>query len=119
MSRTLELPNGDVVTPEDVFLHENYPYRYRPAADDHEFALSPLYWGDSGMDVPFPDREALAEQWGEHSRGTLTPAEWSAWLDRARTDDRFDDEEVAALASELPTATESGLFDRLRAVLGR
>ncbi|MFB6128101.1 MAG: hypothetical protein ABEJ79_12530 [Halolamina sp.] len=125
MTRTpeLELPNGDVVAPEDVFLYENYPYRYRPLGPEatHEFVFSPLYWGDSGMDVPFPDRGALVEQWGERSRGTLTAAEWAEWLDRARADDRFDDDEVATLARELPAATGAnpGLFERLRAALGR
>ena len=27
MSEALELPNGDEVTPEDVFLYNDYPYR--------------------------------------------------------------------------------------------
>ena len=124
MARTLELPNGDVVSPADVFCYNDYPYRLVWLDDDtHEFALSPLYWGDSGMDIPFRDREALVDQWETDSQGRMTGEEWAAWLDAATTDHRFDDEEVASLAAELPTEwtpddsdsdTDSGgLRDRL------
>ncbi|WP_276272464.1 hypothetical protein [Haloarcula litorea] len=107
MSETLELPNGDEVTPDDVFLYNGYPYRFVPVeGDEYAFVLSPLYWGDSGMDVPFPDREALVDQWGTDSRGLLSESEWADWLDDATEDPRFDDEEVAALAAELPTTWE-------------
>jgi hypothetical protein len=128
---TLRLPNGEVVTPEDVFLYENYPYRVqfpddrnapgdgKPAdgeTSDYEFYLSPLYWGGGEMDIPFRDREALVEQWGSESRGTLTEMEWEQWLREVRHDDRFGDEELDALARELPVSR--GLLDRLRNTLG-
>lgn len=123
MPETLELPNGDAVSPEDVFLYNDYPYRLVwLESESHEFKLSPLYWGDSGMDIPFRDREALVDQWETESKGLLTPEEWADWLDTATADPRFDDEEVATLAEELPTewtpADESddasgGLRDRL------
>ena len=70
--------------------------------DEHAFALSPLYWGDSGMDIPFRDRDALVAQWSDDSRGTLTPTEWEAWLEGARDEDWADAEEVATFARELP-----------------
>ena len=123
MSRTLELPNGDVVSPDDVFCYNDYPYRLVWLEDDtHEFALSPLYWGDSGMDIPFRDREALVDQWEVDSQGRMTPEEWADWLDDATTDPRFSDDEVTSLAAELPTEWDSsggnsdsggGLRDRL------
>ena len=123
MPETLELPNGDVVSPDDVFLYNDYPYRLVwLEAESHAFKLSPLYWGDSGMDIPFQDREALVDQWETDSKGLLGPEEWADWLEAATTDPRFDDEEVATLAEELPTEwtppTESddaggGLRDRL------
>ena len=135
--RTLELPNGEVVTPEDVFLYENYPYRVQFPDDgtaageggagheenaeseerggDYEFFLSPLFWGGGEMDVPFRDREALVDQWGSESRGTLTEMEWEQWLREARHDDRFGDEELDALARELPVSR--GLVARIRDVL--
>lgn len=121
MSETLALPTGETVTPEDVFLYGGYPYRFRPRDDEYAFELVPLYWGDSDLDVPFEDREALREQWDEASRGVLTPEEWEQWLADARDDDRFDDEEVAALAAELPVEAprSSGLLDRLRRFLRR
>jgi hypothetical protein len=141
---TIELPNGEVVTPEDVFLYENYPYRVQfpdrdgsaaeePGAEnpDYEFELSPLYWGGTELDIPFRDREALVEQWGSESRGTLTEMEWEQWgsesrgtltemeweqwLREARHDDRFGDEELDALARELPVSR--GLVARIRDVL--
>jgi len=130
MTRELELPNGETVTPEDVFCYENYPYRVQfpdgesPAAaegvgeDDYEFVLSPLYWGGGEMDVPFRDREALADQWGPESRGTLAPEEWAAWLREARHDDRFGDDELDALARQLPTPGGDGPLARLRRALG-
>lgn len=124
MSQTLELPNGDVVTPDTVFLFNNYPYRFVPLDaledDEYEFKLVPLYWGNSEMDIPFPDREAFVEQWGPESRGVLSDDEWESWLRTARGDDRFGEEELDALARELPTesATDDGLLRKLRNVLG-
>ncbi|WP_262178278.1 hypothetical protein [Haloarcula laminariae] len=123
MPDTLELPTGEEVTPEDVFLYNDYPYRLVWLdGDEYAFELSPLYWGDSGMDIPFHDREALVDQWEPESRGLLTEAEWADWLDDASDDPRFDDDELAALAAELPTDwdheasgddTGGGLLDRL------
>jgi len=123
MPETLELPNGDAVSPEDVFLYNDYPYRLVwLETESHAFKLSPLYWGDSGMDIPFQDREALVDQWETESKGLLSPAEWGDWLEEATADPRFDDEEVSTLAEELPTewtpASESddsggGLRDKL------
>src|SRR6056297_1054818 len=124
MTDALELPNGDEVTPEDVFLYNDYPYRlvWLDAAEDHAFELSPLYWGDSGMDIPFRDREALIDQWEPESRGVLTPEEWRTWLEDASADPRFDDAELDALAADLPTDWEptggsddsgGGLMERL------
>lgn len=102
MTRTLELPNGEAVTPEDVFLFNDYPYRFVPSDDERfAFELSPLYWGGGEMDIPFPDRDHLAEQWGPDSRGTLTAEEWREWLTEARSDDRFDGEELAAVEREV------------------
>ncbi|SNZ13152.1 hypothetical protein SAMN06269185_2060 [Natronoarchaeum philippinense] len=115
---TLELPDGEVVTTEDVFLYEEYPYRFRPLEHEtYEFKLVPLYWGGGDMDVPFPGREELVEQWGEESRGTLTEEEWEQWLQSARNDERFGAEELDALARELPTG-ESGLVESIRDALG-
>ena len=103
MGRRLELPSGDAVEPGDVLLHDGYPYRYVPSEDDEDaFVLSPLYWGDSGMDIPFRDPDALAAQWSDDSRGTLSPGEWEAWLDGVRDEDWVDAEEVATFARELP-----------------
>jgi hypothetical protein len=118
MTETLELPNGEEVTPEDVFLYNNYPYRFVPMDhDEYSFKLSPLYWGDSEMDIPFPDEGALAEQWGDDSRGTLPPEEWDQWLRDARRDERFDHAELDAIEAELPT-TERGFVASLREKLG-
>jgi hypothetical protein len=135
MAQTLTLPNGERVTTEDVFLYNNYPYRVRfpdreespdsePGTEeqaddeaDYEFEFSPLYWGGGEMDIPFSDREALVEQWGEESRGTLTDEEWEMWLREAREDDRFGDDELDALARELSVSGGDGLVGRLRDVL--
>jgi hypothetical protein len=116
---TLELPNGETVTPEDVFLYEGYPYRFRPAGEEETaaFYLSPLYWGGGEMDIPFSDRGVLRAQWGEESRGLLDEAEWAAWLDEARVDDRFDDAELDAVARELGLESP-GLLDRLGRLFG-
>ncbi|EMA09708.1 MULTISPECIES: hypothetical protein [Haloarcula] len=123
MSQTLELPNGDVVSPDDVFCYNDYPYRLVWLDDDtHEFALSPLYWGDSGMDIPFRDREALVDQWEVDSHGQMTAEEWADWLDDATEDPRYSDDEVTSLAAALPTEWDStggdpdsggGILDRL------
>jgi len=118
MPETLELPDGEVVTPDDVFLYEEYPYRFRPLDhEEYEFKLVPLYWGGGDMDVPFPDREALVDQWGPESRGTLTEDEWEAWLRSARNDERFGSEELDALARELPT-DDPGVLTSLKRALG-
>jgi len=122
MADALVLPNGEEVTPEDVFLYNDYPYRLVWLDDeDYAFELSPLYWGDSGMDIPLHDREALVDQWEPESRGLLSAEEWADWLDGAKDDPRFDDEELAELADELPTdwehegesESDGGLLDRL------
>lgn len=121
MTDTLTLPNGDEVTPDDVFLYNNYPYRLVWLDDErHAFKLSPLYWGDSGMDIPFQDREALVDQWDADSAGLLTADGWADWLDDATEDPRFDGTELRELAAELPTDWEppatddgSGILDRL------
>ncbi len=128
MARTLTLPNGETVTPDDVFLYNDYPYRVafpddatgpddESADEAPEFYLSPLYWGGGEMDVPFREREALVEQWGEESEGLLGEDEWEEWLDEARTDERFDDEELDALRRELPVSG-GGLMARIRRALG-
>lgn len=122
MSSTLTLPNGETVSPGAVVLYEGYPYRYvETDSADTAFVLSPLYWGDSPLDVPFSSREALVAQWGEESRGTLTEAEWEAWLDDARADDRFGEEELDAVAAEVldDERPRGGAFDRLRRLFGR
>ncbi|ODR81643.1 hypothetical protein BG842_08640 [Haladaptatus sp. W1] len=118
MTRTLTLPNGEEVTEDDIILYDGYPYRLRFVDDDeYEFELSPLYWGNSGMDVPFPDREALVEQWEGDSRGTLTDEEWNGWLREARHNPKFSDDELDEIAREL--GTNDGLLDRLRRLFGR
>ena len=119
MSRELTLPNGETVTPEEVFLYNNYPYRVQFPDDDPDvaFQLSPLHWGGGEMDIPFRNREALVEQWGSESRGTLTPEEWEQWLCEARHDDRFGDDELDALARELPVSG-GGLVARIRRAFG-
>jgi hypothetical protein len=113
----LELPTGETVTPEDAFHYEGYPYRFRPSDDpDVAFVLSPLYWGGPGMDVPVPSRAAFVERWDERSRGVLSDEEWRAWLDDARGDDRYADEELDAIATEL--GVDAGLLARVRRALG-
>jgi hypothetical protein len=119
---TLELPTGETVTPDDVFLFGGYPYRFEPR--EAGFVLSPLYWGGGDMDLPFRDREELAFRWGEdgEASGPLSEAEWAAWLENARDDDRFGDEELDALARELGVAepdADGSLLSRLRGRLRR
>ena len=133
MTDTLKLPDGSVVSPDDVFLYNDYPYRYVPVdgdgvesetGGDHPpgetpaFYLSPLYWGGGEMDVPFDDREALADQWEPSESGVLGPDEWASWLADARGDDRFDEAELDAVARELPGGDPPGLLDRLRRFVG-
>ncbi|MFB6118163.1 hypothetical protein [Halosegnis sp.] len=114
----LELPTGEVVTPEDVFHYEEYPYRFRPSDDpETAFILSPLYWAGGGMDVPVPSREAFVAEWSDRSRGVLTDEEWRRWLAAARRDDRYDDGELDAIAAELGIA-DGGLLGRVRRALG-
>lgn len=99
MTATLELPNGDRVTPSDIFLFNGYPYRFVPLeTDEYAFKLSPLVWGGDGMDVPFDDHEEFETQWGPDSQGILSKPEWRDWLADARTDERFDREEIDAIA---------------------
>lgn len=125
MTDTLELPDGNVVTPGEVLLYNGYPYRYVPAdgdgstgGDSPEFHLSPLYWGGGEMDVPFTDRAALVEQWEPADSGVPDADGWEAWLADARADDRFGDEELDAVARELPGGDTPGLLARLRRLLG-
>jgi hypothetical protein len=121
MPDTLELPDGEAVTPDDVFLYGGYPYRFRPRNDEYAFDLVPLYWGNSDLDVPFHDREALVDQWDAESRGVLTDEEWEHWLAAAREDDRFGHEELDALARELPVDApdqSAGLLARLGRLFG-
>lgn len=121
MTDALTLPNGDEVTPDDEFLYNNYPYRLVWLdGERHNFKLSPLYWGDSGMDIPFRDRQALVDQWDADSEGLLTADGWADWLDDATEDPRFDETELRDLAAELPTDWEppttddsGGILDRL------
>ncbi len=118
MTRTLSLPNGDDVTEGDLILYNGYPYRVRFVnGDEYEFELSPLYWGNSGMDIPFVDREALVDQWEADSRGTLTSSEWQQWLREARHDPHFSDEELDEIARELPI--NESLLERLRRAFHR
>lgn len=118
MTRTLTLPNGEEVTEDDVILYNGYPYRVKfPDDDEYDFELAPLYWGNSGMDIPFADREALVEQWENGSRGTLTDVEWEGWIREARHNPQFSDEEIDEIAREL--GTTGGLLDRLRRLFGR
>jgi hypothetical protein len=117
MAETLELPTGETVTPEEPFLFEGYPYRFRP--DEGEaFSLSPLYWGGGEMDLRFEGRRKLVERWADDpdSRGILTDAEWRDWLRDARDDDRFGAEELDAVERELGLAR--GPVGRLRRLLG-
>lgn len=117
MPPTLELPDGAVVTPDDVFLYNDYPYRFRPL--DREgvaFVLTPLYWGGGDMDIPFPDRAALVDQWGPGSHGDVSEEEWAAWLRRARRDERFTDAELDAIERELEGT--DGLLAAIRRRLG-
>lgn len=118
MSSTLTLPNGETVEPGEVILYEGFPYRYVADADDAAFLLSPLFWGDSPLDVPFSSRQALVDQWTEASRGTLTEAEWEDWLADAREDDRFGEEELVFIADELlDEPPNRGLLARLRRLI--
>lgn len=116
MSSTLTLPNGETVAVGEILLFEGYPYRFVESdSADVAFVLSPLFWGDSPLDIPFSSRAALDAQWGPESQGTLTEAEWEAWLADAREDERFGDEELAAIAAEvLDEERRGGLLDRLR-----
>jgi hypothetical protein len=120
MTRTLTLPNGEEITEDETVLYNGYPYRLRFVdGDDYEFALSPLYWGSSGMDIPFPDRDALVEQWESDSRGTLTDEEWDGWIREARRNPQFTDDEIDEIARQLgATETTDGPLDRLRRLLG-
>ncbi|MFB6171248.1 MAG: hypothetical protein ABEJ23_01860 [Haloarculaceae archaeon] len=120
MPPTLTLPNGETIAPGEVILYEGYPYRYVASDDpDVAFVLSPLFWGDSPLDVPFSSRAALADQWGAESRGTLTEAEWADWLADAREDERFGAAELDAVASEVLADDRNGVLARVRRFLGR
>jgi len=116
MDETLRLPDGETATPDDVFPFNDYPYRFVPVdGEEVAFELTPLYWGGAGMDIPFEDRAALDEQWEAESSGRMTDDEWRAWLESARRDDRFDDEELDAVAAAV---LDEGIFDRLRRRFG-
>lgn len=127
MPETLELPTDEVVTPDDVFLYNDYPYRFVPLEGErYAFKLVPLYWGGGDMDVPFTDRATLDEQWEPDASGTPSESEWADWLEVARADDRFDPAELDALDRELLGSDEAGrssddegLVARLRALVGR
>lgn len=118
MTTTLELPNGETVAPDEVFLYGGYPYRFVPQEGTEGFLFRPLYWGGGDMDVPFRDREALVEQWGPESKGLMTDAEWRDWLASARTDDRFDADELDAIERELLGARDAGLVARVQRLIG-
>ncbi|MDZ7747289.1 MAG: hypothetical protein U5K28_12640 [Halobacteriales archaeon] len=113
---TLELPTGETVSPDDVFHYEGYPYRFTPSDEaSSAFILSPLYWGGGEMDVPVPSTEAFHTEWSDRSRGVLSGEEWEEWLDDARRDDRYDDAELDAIASEIGLDVQSGgLLTRVR-----
>jgi hypothetical protein len=120
---TLTLPTGETVTPEDVFLYNDYPYRFVPLDhEEYEFKLAPLYWGQSDMDVPFPDREALVEQWGADSQGTMTDAEWAAWVADRRGTEMFGEDELDAITEEVGLSEEvsgdDGIVASIRRTLG-
>lgn len=110
VTETLKLPDGSVVTPDDVFLYNGYPYRFVPGPDDAApaFLLSPLYWGGGDMDVPFEDRAALVDQWEPAESGQLDDDGWREWLDDAHENDQFDDAELDALASEIRGGSGDG-----------
>lgn len=116
MTTTLELPNEETVTPDDVFLYGGYPYRFVPREEG--FLFRPLYWGGGDMDVPFRDREALVEQWGPESEGLMTDAGWRDWLASARGDDRFGAEELDAIEQEVLGEGNTGLVTRMQRLLG-
>lgn len=122
MTETLELPDGTVVTPEDVFLYNDYPYRFVPTdeTEPDAFLLSPLYWGGGEMDIPFSDHDVLREQWNSDESGDLDRDEWEQWLDDARGNDKLDEAEVDALTAEIlgetatTAATDDGILSRIR-----
>lgn len=109
----IELPNGDVVEPGDVILFEGYPYR---VDRNDAIVLSPVYWGESALDLSYKDAAELSAEWSDESEGLLTESEWQAWLADARRDDRFGDDELDAVADAVLEST--GLVDRLRSVFG-
>ena len=113
------LPNGEDVEAGTVILFEGYPYR---VDRDDGIRLSPVYWGDSALDLTFEDAEDLGDAWGEESRGTLREAEWQSWLADARADERFGDAEVDAIAQEVLGSGAGGwvsqVVGRLRRLLG-
>ncbi len=127
MTETLELPDGTVLSPDDVFLYNDYPYRFVPTDETESaaFLLSPLYWGGGEMDVPFAGHDELREQWIPDQSGDLDRGEWEQWLGDARADDTFDDAEIDALAAEIlgdaesaaTAATDEGLLSRIRSLL--
>lgn len=112
---TLELPNGDVIEPGDVILFEGYPYRY--VDRDDGFVLSPLYWGESDLDLWFESPADLEDRWGPESRGVLAEAEWRAWLDEARSSPTFSDAELESIADEV--LPRRGLLGRIRRLFAR
>lgn len=111
----LRLPNGDTITPGDIILFEGYPYRYVDA--EGGFTLSPLYWGDSDLDLWFDSVTELDSRWGSRSRGVLTEPEWRIWLSEARDSPRFSTAELDYIEGEV--LPPPGLVDRVRRFLAR
>lgn len=106
----LELPTGETIEPGDVILFEGYPYRYYDRGTG--ITLSPLYWGESDLDLWFESERELHERWGPESRGTLSEPEWRTWLDDARDSPTFSDAELTSIKREV--LPRRGLLDRLK-----
>ncbi|MDY6818093.1 MAG: hypothetical protein SVG88_05465 [Halobacteriales archaeon] len=116
MVEDVELPNGDVIEPGDVILYNDYPYRLvSTEATETAFILSPLYWGDSALDIPFESRDELVAQWEADSRGLLTEEEWRDWLREARGKEMFTAEELDTI--ETIVIDSPGLLARIRSLL--
>lgn len=112
---TLDLPNGETIQPGTVILFEGYPYRY--VEDDHGVMLSPLYWGESDLDLWFESERELHDRWGSDSHGTLSEQEWRTWLRDARESPMFSEGELDSIAREV--LPQESLVDRLKRFLTR